>query len=136
MLTLQTITTISPIRSEEDLVQAQHRLDELLALDAYAAKDEHLRDEVEVLTALIHYYEQRTIDPQQWSLAGADVVALIEEGLFQQQLSVAAAAQLLQISEGELAQVVSRQQPISFVLAKRLHQRLGIPAEALLTLPE
>ena len=136
MLALQTITTVSPIRSDAELAQAQQRLDELLAADAYSSPDEHLRDEFEVLTALIFYYEQRTETPQDWSLAGTDVIGLLEEALFQQQLSVAAAARLLQISEDELAQVMSRQQPISFVLAKRLHQRLGIPAEALLTMPE
>ena len=136
MLALQTITTVSPIRSDAELAQAHLRLDELLAADAYNSADEHLRDEFEVLTALIFYYEQRTENPQDWSLAGTDVIGLLEEALFQRQLSVAAAAQLLQVSEAELAQVMRRQQPISFVLAKRLHQRLSIPAEALLTLPE
>ena len=136
MLALQTITTVSPIRSEAELAQAQHRLDELLAADAYNSPDEHLRDEFEVLTALVFYYEQRTETPQDWSLAGTDVIGLLEEALFQQQLSVAAAAQLLQVPAAELTRVMNRQQPVSFVLAKRLHQRLGIPAEALLTLPE
>ena len=136
MLTLQTITTVSPIRTDAELAHAQHRLDELLAANAYDSPDEHLRDEFEVLTALIYYYEQRTDNPQNWSLAGADVLALLEETLFQRQLSVAGAAQLLHVSTAELEQVMSRQQVISFVLAKRLHQRLGIPAEALLTLPE
>ena len=136
MLALQTITTVSPIRSEDDLAQAQHRLDELLAADAYKSADENLRDEFEVLTALIYYYEQRTSSPQEWSLAGADVVGLIEEALFQQQLSVAAAAQLLQVAEAELSQVLNRELPISFELAKRLHQRLGVSSEALLTMAE
>lgn len=135
MLALQTITTVSPIRSEEDLAQAQRRLDELLAADAYKAEDENLRDEFEVLTALIYYYEQRTSTHQDWTLAGADVVGLVEEALFQKQLSVAAAAQLLQVTEAELTQVLRREAAISFELAKRLHQRLGVSAEALLTMP-
>ena len=136
MLTIQTITTISPIRSDEDLVHAQQRLDELIALDAYHSPDAQTRDEFEVLTALIHYYEQTSTDPQTWSLAGADVVSLLEEILFQKQLSVTAAAGLLQVSEVELRRVMQREQPVSLVLAKRLHQRLGVSAEALLTLPE
>lgn len=136
MPALQTITAISPIRSDVELAKAQRRLDELLAADAYNSPDEHLRDESEVLTAVIYYYEQRTDNPQDWSLAGADVVALLEETLLQRQLSVATAAQLLQVSTTDLQLLLSRQQPISFVLAKRLHQRLGISAEALLTLPE
>lgn len=136
MLTLQTITTVSPVRSDEELAKAQQRLNELLALNAYDSADEHLRDEFEVLTALIYYYEQRTANPQDWSLAGTDVINLLEDALSQRQLSVAAAAQLLQVSTTDLQQVLSREQPISFALAKRLHQRLGISAEALLTLPE
>lgn len=136
MLVLQTITTVSPIRSDAELEQAQRRLDELLAADAYHSADGHARDEFEVLTALIFYYEQRTADPREWSLAGADVVGLVEEALFQQQLSVAAAAELLGVPTAELEQVMNRQQSVSFVLAKRLHQRLGVPAEAFLTLPE
>lgn len=136
MLALQTIITVSPIRSEADLAKAQHRLGELLAADAYHSPDEDVRDELEVLTALIYYYEQRTTDPAEWSLAGADVVGLLEETLAQRELSVAAAAQLLQVSALELAHVLGRQQPISFTLAKQLHQRLGISAEALLTMPD
>ena len=95
-----------------------------------------MRDEFEVLTALIHYYEQRTAAPGEFNLAGADVVELVEETLHQKQLSVSAAAQLLDISEEELNQLLRRQQAVSFPIAKRLHQRLGIPAEALLTSPE
>ena len=136
MPALQTIATISPIRSDAELAQAQQRLDELLAADAYNSPDKHVRDEFEVLTALIFYYEQRTENPQDWSLAGADVIDLLEETLFQRQLPVAAAAELLGVSAAELGQVMNRQQPISFALAKRLHQQLGISAEALLTLPE
>ena len=124
------------IRSDADLAQAQRRLDELLAANAYDSVDENLRDEFEVLTALIYYYEQRTADPREFSLAGADVAELVKEALYQKQLSVAAAAQLLGISEEELSQLLSQQQAVSFLMAKRLHQRLGIPAEALLTLPE
>ncbi len=122
--------------SDEDLAHAQQRLDELIALDAYHSADAQIRDEFEVLTALIHYYEHTTTDPQTWSLAGADVVSLLEETLLQRQLSAAAAAGLLQVSEAELRAVLGRERAVSGVLAKRLHQRLGISAEALLTLPE
>lgn len=64
MLVLQTITTVSPIRSNEELTQAHQRLDELIAVQAYDSPSPDLRDEFEVLTALIYYYEQRTIYPQ------------------------------------------------------------------------
>lgn len=64
MLTLQTITTVSPIHSDEELAQAHLRLDELLAAQAYDSPSQDVRDEFEVLTALVYYYEQRTIYPQ------------------------------------------------------------------------
>lgn len=53
MLSLQTITTVTPIRSEAELAQAHLRLDELLAANAFDSPDEDLRNEAEVLTALI-----------------------------------------------------------------------------------
>lgn len=63
MLALQTITTVSPIRSNAELVQAHLRLDELIAANAYDSSIQDVRDEFEVLTALIYYYEQRTMKP-------------------------------------------------------------------------
>jgi len=60
MLALQTITTVSPIHSDVELTQAHLRLDELIAVQAYESPSQDLRDEFEVLTALIYYYEQRT----------------------------------------------------------------------------
>lgn len=63
MLALQTITTVSPIRSDVELAQAHARLDELILIQAYDSASQDLRDEFEVLTALIYYYEQRTRKP-------------------------------------------------------------------------
>ena len=67
MLSLQTITTVTPIRSEAELTQAHLRLDELLAANAFDSPDEDARNEVEVLTALIYYYEQRTKQPGEFA---------------------------------------------------------------------
>ena len=67
MLALQTITTVSPIRSDAELAQAHLRLDELLAANAFDSPIQYVRDEVEVLTALIYYYEQRTRQPGEFS---------------------------------------------------------------------
>jgi hypothetical protein len=60
MLALQTITTVSPIRTDAELAQAHLRLDELIAANAYDSPIQDVQDEFEVLTALIYYYEQRT----------------------------------------------------------------------------
>ena len=68
MLSLQTITTVTPIRSDAELSQAHLRLDELLAANAFDSPDEDVRNEVEVLTALIHYYEQRTKRPGEFAV--------------------------------------------------------------------
>lgn len=63
MLSLQTITTVTPIRSDAELTLAHRRLDELLTANAFDSPDEDVRNEAEVLTALIYYYEQRTKRP-------------------------------------------------------------------------
>ncbi len=68
MLSLQTITTVTPIRSDAELAQAHLRLDGLLATNAFDSPDEDVRNEVEVLTALIHYYEQRTKRPGEFDV--------------------------------------------------------------------
>ena len=60
--------TVSPIRSDAQLAQAHRRLDELLAADAFNSSIQDVRDEVEVLTALIYYYEQRTRNPKEFEL--------------------------------------------------------------------
>ncbi|MDQ2794113.1 MAG: hypothetical protein M3Y12_08910 [Bacteroidota bacterium] len=66
MLALQTITTVAPIRTDAELAQAHLRLDELLAANAFDSPIQDMRDEVEVLTALIYYYEQRTRNPKEF----------------------------------------------------------------------
>ena len=68
MLALQTITTVSPIHTDVELAQAHLRLDELLAVNAFDSPIQDVRDEVEVLTALIHYYEQRTRNPKEFEV--------------------------------------------------------------------
>lgn len=68
MLALQTITTVSPIRSDAELAQAHLRLDELIAANAYDSPIQDVRDEFEVLTALIYYYEQRIRDPKEFAI--------------------------------------------------------------------
>ncbi|MBF9222724.1 folylpolyglutamate synthase/dihydrofolate synthase family protein [Hymenobacter ruricola] len=67
MLAIQTITTVSPIRTDAELAQAHIRLDELIAANAYDSPVQDVRDEFEVLTALIYYYEQRTRKPSEFA---------------------------------------------------------------------
>lgn len=66
-MNLQIIPTVLPIRSDEGLVQAHLRLDGLLTAQAYNLPSQDVRDEFEVLTALIYYYEQQIIYPQLFS---------------------------------------------------------------------
>ncbi|MBD2721549.1 hypothetical protein [Hymenobacter armeniacus] len=68
MLAIQTITTVSPIHSDAELAQAHRRLDELLAANAFDSPIQDVRDEVEVLAALIYYYEQRTRNPKEFEV--------------------------------------------------------------------
>ena len=65
--TITTVTTVTPIRSEAELTQAHLRLDELLAANAFDSPDEDVRNGVEVLTALVYYYEQRTKYPNEFA---------------------------------------------------------------------
>ena len=53
----------APIRSDAELNQVHLRLGELIAGQAYSSPNQDVRNEFEVLTALIYYYEQRTRKP-------------------------------------------------------------------------
>ena len=62
------LSAVSPIRSDAELAQAHLRLDELISTQAYDSPSQDLRDEFEVLTALIYYYEQRTRQPSEFDV--------------------------------------------------------------------
>jgi HTH-type transcriptional regulator/antitoxin HigA len=130
MLTIQCVTTVKPIRSDQDLEKAHQRLDELIVLNAAHSEDADLRDEFEVLTALIYYYESRTPDRVDWS--GVDAVDLILSRMEDREWKGKDLARVLDISESRVSEVLSRKRPISFEMAKKLHQKLRIPAEVLL----
>ena len=66
MLSLHLQTVI--IRSDAELAQAHLRLDALLAANAFDSPEQDVRNEVEVLTALIYYYEQRTKRPGEFAV--------------------------------------------------------------------
>lgn len=132
MPAIHTTTAFFPIRTDAELEFAHQRLDELLAADDQATSDEGLQDEIEVLTALIFYYEQRTTDSRQWSLSGVDAVTLLQDALASRDLTVPAAAQLLVYPASWLRAVLTRRAPITLSLGQAMHRVLGIAADAIL----
>ena len=61
MLSLHLQTVI--IHSDAELAQVHLRLDALLAANAFDSPEQDTRNEAEVLTALLYYYEQRPKRP-------------------------------------------------------------------------
>ena len=116
---------ISPIRTDADLERALTRIEEIF--DAADGTPEG--DELDVLADLVELYESK-----QEPLAYPDPVAAIEFRLDQAKLSRRDLVPLLG-SPARVAEVLSRQRPITMPMARALHEHLRIPAEVLLREP-
>lgn len=130
MLTTQELTVIRPIRSDADLKKSQERLNVLIKENAYNLENGHpLKDEFDVLSDLIYAYEQQHDPIQETDLDPVEFVKLYIEnrGLKQKDL-----ANMLDMSTARLSEFLNRKTEMTFKLAQKLHEIIGVPAEAIL----
>lgn len=113
---------ISPIRNEEDLRQAFHRLEAIFQAEDGTPE----ADEMEVLTTLIEAYEQK-----HHAIGPADPVEAIKFRMEQQGLSPKDLEPYIGPS-GRVSEVLNRKRTLSLAMIKRLHRGLNIPYESLL----
>ncbi|CAK0774167.1 HTH-type transcriptional regulator / antitoxin HigA [Gammaproteobacteria bacterium] len=114
--------TIKPIRNDDELHAAFHRLEGLFQ----AEEDTPEADEREVLVTLIEAYENRY-----YPIGPADPVEAIKFRMEQQGLTPRDLEAFIG-SSGRVSEVLNRKRRLSLRMVKRLHDGLHIPYENLL----
>ena len=114
--------TIKPIRTEEDYKDALRAIDQLVD----CPDDSEQADELDVLSILVESYES-----EHYSIAPPDPIDAIKFRMEQTGMSTAEIATYLGDEQTAKA-VLTRQQPLTLEMIKRLYQQLHIPAESLL----
>lgn len=114
--------TIKPIRNDDDLRQAFHRLEAIYQAEAGTPE----ADEMEVRVTLIEAYENK-----HYFIGPADPIEAIKFRMEQQGLTPRDLEPYIGPS-GRVSEVLNRKRPLSLLMIKRLHDGLHIPYESLL----
>ena len=120
---MKTITTIRPIRTEEDLQAAFRRLEPIFHAEPGTPEG----DESEVLAILIQTYER---EHYEWPRS-EDPVATVQAYLDNRDLKPDFLIPFLG-SEAMVKEFFEGKQPLTVEMIRNLHLQLGIPAEDLL----
>lgn len=120
------MTTVKPIRSEEDLEEALARIEDIF--DAELGTPEN--DELDVLTDLVELYESKNVPMGYPSPRAAIEFRMDQAGLNHRDLVP------LVGSRSKVSEVLSGKRAITMPMARALHKHLGIPADVLLQKPE
>ena len=118
------MVNVNPIRDEESYETAMRELDGLLN----AKPDEMDEDKLDVLTALIHSYEQQVHRPQIDKPEPIDVILFVmdQRGLSRTDLEP-------MIGErGRVSDILNRKRPLTINMIRRLSVGLNIPADLLI----
>ena len=114
--------TIKPIRNDDDLTAAFHRLEAIFQAEEQTPE----ADERDVLVTLVEAYENKHFD-----FGPADPVEAIKFRMEQQGLTARDLERFIGPS-GRVSEVLNRKRPLSLAMIKRLHDGLKIPYESLL----
>src|SRR5438067_9330915 len=117
---------IKPIRTERDYSRALRRIDALMS----AAPGTAAGDELDILTTLVEAWEEKhhPIDPP-------DPIAAIRFAMEQRGLTRRDLEPLIG-SRARVAEVLNRKRRLTLPMIRRLHGKLGIPAETLISEPD
>ena len=113
---------IKPIKTEADYQEALAKIAELMEAEPDSPEGERL----DVLVTLVQAYEERhcRIDPPD----PIEVIKLrLQEGrILRRELEGVLG------SRSRVSEILNRRRPLTIDMIRRLHQRLGIPAESLI----
>ncbi|HDT1141730.1 TPA: transcriptional regulator [Klebsiella pneumoniae] len=112
------------IKNSEEHAAAMARLIELASGDLQPGTEDF--DELELLGLLIEHYESR-----EFPMDKPDPIEAIKFRMDQQGLSYADMKQYIG-SASKVSEVLNRKRPLSLSMIRRLHDRLGIPADILI----
>ncbi|MCO4292290.1 helix-turn-helix domain-containing protein [Solitalea sp. MAHUQ-68] len=116
---------LRPIRTDEELDYWAEWLE--LSLDKKPEKGSELGDKIEMVILLIKDYEDKHYPIPDLDLIETIKYKQTEIGLNQSEL-----AELLGIGKSYLSAILSGKKPLTLTVAKQLHKKLGISADALL----
>ncbi len=119
------MVSVTPIRDEEGYDAAMRELDALLCVPS----DERDEDKIDVLTALVHVYEQRHHRPRIGKAEPIDVVLFIMD---QRGLSRADLEPMIG-ERGRVSDILNRKRPLTIAMIRRLSHGLNIPADLLIS---
>lgn len=114
--------TIKPIRNEQDLQDAFHRLEAIFQAEEGTPES----DEMEVLVTLIEAYEN-----QHYPIAPPDPIEAIKFRMEQNGLTRQDLESMLG-SSGRVSEVLNRKRKLSLKMMKNLHDQLNISYESLM----
>ncbi len=114
--------TIKPIKTEADYQAALRRINSLIDCE----DDSEQADELDVLSILVENYEN-----EHYSMAPPDPITAIKFRMEQTGMSEKEIADYLG-GEQTAEAILSRREPLTLDMVKRLYQQLHIPAESLL----
>ncbi len=115
---------IRPIHTEEDCKAALKEISTLMDSDPYAGTPEG--DRLDILATLVKAYEAKHVP-----IAAPDPVEAIKFRMEQSGLSVKDMEPLIGKSN-RVYEVLNRKRPLTLAMIRRLHRKLGIPAEVLI----
>jgi HTH-type transcriptional regulator/antitoxin HigA len=115
---------IRPIHTEEDCKAALKEISTLMDSDPAAGTPEG--DRLDILATLVKAYEAKHVP-----IAAPDPVEAIKFRMEQSGLSVKDMEPLIGKSN-RVYEVLNRKRPLTLAMIRRLHRKLGIPAEVLI----
>ena len=115
---------IRPIHTEEDCKAALKEISTLMDSDPDAGTPEG--DRLDILATLVKAYEAKHVP-----IAAPDPVEAIKFRMEQSGLSVKDMEPLIGKSN-RVYEVLNRKRPLTLAMIRRLHRKLGIPAEVLI----
>ena len=115
---------IRPIHTEEDCKAALKEISALMDSDPDAGTPEG--DRLDILATLVKAYEAKHVP-----IAAPDPVEAIKFRMEQSGLSVKDMEPLIGKSN-RVYEVLNRKRPLTLAMIRRLHRKLGIPAEVLI----
>ena len=113
---------VKPIKNESDYDAALVEISELM--DARANTPEG--DRLDVLVTLVEGYEEK-----HWRVNPPDPIEAIKLRMQQRGLSRSDLEKVLG-SKSRVSEVLNRKRPLTIEMIRRLHDKLGIPAESLI----
>jgi len=114
--------TIKPIKTERDYRRALREIERLMD----ARRNTPEGDRLDVLATLVEAWEAR-----HYPIDAPDPVAAIEFAMEQRGLSRRDLEPLIG-SRARVAEILNRRRALTLPMIRRLHQRLGIPADVLI----